>query len=210
MSLSEQFHQLIEDPASASALMKWGLIVLLMVTILYSSYQWIFLDKINQLEQLQQQEVSLKQRFKDKHNQAYLLPFYRVQLQEIQAIFDEIITVLPNKTEVSGLILDISEIAVANGLKIRAFEPKAEVTQKFYVEKPIDLKVTGHYKQLAKFASDLAVLPRIVSLHNIELSLLEKKLQKTATHTQEIFDTTLHMQATVKTFRYLAKETLSP
>jgi len=210
MSLNEQLHQLIEDPASASALMKWGLILLLIGAILYSTYQWMILDDFSQLEQLQQQEINLKKTFKEKHNQAYLLPFYRVQLQEIQGVFDEIIQILPDKTEVSGLILDISEIAVANGLKIRAFAPKAEVIQKFYVEKPIDLNVTGHYKQLAKFASDLAVLPRIVSLHNIELSLLEQQPHKKETHTPVRFDTRLHMQATVKIFRYLAKETPSP
>lgn len=214
MSLNEQLHQLIEDPASASILMKWSLIILLVMILLYSAYQWIIVDNLNQLEQLQQQEIHLKKTFKDKHHQAHLFPFYRVQLQEIQKIFDDMITVLPNKTEISGLILDISEIAVANGLKIHTFEPKAEVNQKFYVEKPILLKVTGHYKQLAKFASDLAVLRRIVSLHNIELKLLEqksqKKPQKKALHTPSNFNTTLQMQAIVKTFRYLARETTPP
>ena len=210
MSLSEQFRQLIEDPASASTLMKWSLIVVLMVTILYCSYQWVILDDLNQLEQLQRQEINLKNTFKDKHNQAHLLPFYRVQLQEIHGILDKLMTVLPDKTEVSGLILDISKIAVANGLKVRTFEPKAEVIQKFYAEKPIALEVTGHYQQLARFASDLAVLPRIVSLHNIELSLLQQEQQKKDTQIKAAFNSILQMQATVKTFRYLAKDSTQP
>jgi type IV pilus assembly protein PilO len=207
MSFSEQFRQLIDDPASASCLVKWSFILVLMFVLLASAYQWLMLDNLSKLKQLQAQETELKQSFKDKHNQAYLLPFYRVQLQEIQKIFGEMIQTLPKQTEVAGLILDISEIAVTNGLRIQAFEPKAEILQKFYAEKPIYLKATGTYQQLATFASDLAVLPRIVSLHNIELSLLEQKQNKKDRHTHTAFNTMLEMQAIVKTFRYLAKET---
>jgi len=206
MSLSEQFRQLIEDPASASCLVKWGLIFLLMFSLLGSAYQWMVLDDLSKLKQLSIQETKLKQDFKDKHQQAYLLPFYRVQLQEIQKIFGDMIQTLPKQTEVAGLILDISEIAVNNGLRIQEFEPKAEVLQKFYAEKPIYLKATGTYKQLATFASDLAVLPRIVSLHNIELKPLEQKQTKKDAHNHTVFNTTLEMQAIVKTFRYLATE----
>jgi len=206
MSLKEQFIYLIEDPVNASRLMKLGLIIVLVLASLYSIYQWFIVDDLAELKRLRHQEIRLKTIFKEKHNQAYLLPFYRVQLQEIQNMFGEMIKTLPKQTEVPGLILDISEVAVANGLRIQVFEPKAEVMRKFYAEKPIFLKATGSYQQLASFASDLAILPRIVSLHNIELSPLQPKSTQQNTHSPQALNSILEMQAIVKTFRYLAKE----
>jgi type IV pilus assembly protein PilO len=208
ISIHDSLQTLIDDPADTPTALKWGLIGLLILTSFYLSYQWMIVDDLTELQRKQQKEVLLKQVFKSKHKQAHLLPFYRVQLQEVEKHFDEIIQALPKKTEVAHLILDISEIAVTNGLSIHMFEPKAEVVKKFYIEKPIYLKVTGHYQQLASFASDLAVLPRIVSLHDIELKPLKAILQESVKTSRSDSNNSnlLEMQAIIKTFRYVEQQ----
>ncbi len=208
ISIHDSLQTLIDDPADTPTALKWGLIGLLILTSFYLSYQWIIVDDLAKLQREQQKEILLKQVFKSKYKQAHLLPFYRVQLQEVEKHFDEIIQALPKKTEVAHLILDISEIAVTNGLSIHMFEPKAEVVQKFYIEKPIYLKVTGHYHQLASFASDLAVLPRIVSLHDIELKPLEAIPQESTKPRRSDSNNAnlLEMQAIIKTFRYVERQ----
>ncbi|HHQ14402.1 MAG TPA: pilus assembly protein PilO, partial [Chromatiales bacterium] len=39
----------------------------------------------------------------------------------------------------------------------------------FYAEKPIKIRLKGRYHEFGKFVSDIAALPRIVTLHDIEI-----------------------------------------
>ena len=99
---------------------------------------------------------------------------------------------LPSGTEIPAVILDVSQTGLASGLKINLFKPQNEVTKGFYAEKPIQIRVTGDYHQMAKFSSGIAALPRIVTLHNIKLSPTS--------------DNKLSMDVTAKTYRYLADQ----
>ena len=64
----------------------------------------------------------------------------------------------------------------------------------FYAELPISVKVTGNYHDMGAFASDVAQLPRIVTLN--DLGIINDK-------------GTLTMEATAKTFRYLDDEEIA-
>lgn len=86
--------------------------------------------------------------------------------------------------------MDISQTGLANGLEIELFKPELEVRKEFYAEKPIQLRVIGHYHQFGKFVSGIAALPRIVTLHTITLSPGSEGGLMT-------------MEATAKTYHYL-------
>jgi type IV pilus assembly protein PilO len=60
------------------------------------------------------------------------------------------------------------------------------------------VRVVGNYHDLGAFASDLANLPRIVTLHNVQIAQQDR--DKGAT---------LAMDATAKTFRYLDPEEIA-
>jgi type IV pilus assembly protein PilO len=61
----------------------------------------------------------------------------------------------------------------------------------FYAELPISVRITGNYHDMGAFASDVAQLPRIVTLNDV--GIVNDK-------------GTLIMEATAKTFRYLDEE----
>ena len=82
---------------------------------------------------------------------------------------------------------------LASGLEILLFKPQPEVTQDFHAEKPIQIKVQGSYDEMARFASGIASLPRIVTLHNIEIAPIEDSDE-------------LEMNVIAKTYRYLDDE----
>jgi type IV pilus assembly protein PilO len=199
MPAYDYFSQLMDNPQHVPAPARWLLIIMVLLLSFMLGYQLYIVDDLLELQQQQRQEIALKQRFKQKHNEAYLLPFYRVQLQEIKHISTTLMKTLSKQTEIPRLLVDISKIAIANGLTIQVFEPKAEILRAFYAEKPIHFQAIGNYKQLAHFASDLAALTQVVNLHDMELKPLADNK-----------NTQLEMQVTIKTFRYLAEEDIQP
>jgi type IV pilus assembly protein PilO len=117
----------------------------------------------------------------------------------MQDSFGTLIKQLPSNTEIPGLILDISEKGLSNGLEIDLFAPKPEIRKEFYAEKPIKIKARGSYDELASFVSDLSALSRIVTINDIRL-LPEKKPegQKRKKAASRIV-----MEATIQTYRYI-------
>jgi type IV pilus assembly protein PilO len=76
---------------------------------------------------------------------------------------------LPDETDMESLLVDLSQTSVAAGLEVEYFKPGSERKLEFYAEYPIELRVSGTYHEFGKFVSGLAALPRIVTLHDIEI-----------------------------------------
>ena len=126
-------------------------------------------SQLTELDQHEAKEVELKQTFEIKAKKAANLEEYKDQLEEMRRTFGTLLRQLPSKTEIPALIVDISQTGLASGLEISLFKPGGEVTKEFYAEKPIELVMKGDYHQFGLFASEVAALPRIVTLHNIRL-----------------------------------------
>ena len=150
----------------------------------------IYFDTLAQIEALgavEQKEVELKKSFEEKQARAANLPDYQYQLTQIEASLDEMIKQMPTEAEVASLLVDISQTGLASGLEFKLFKPEASVLRDFYSELPIKIEVTGKYEELGLFVSGLASLPRIVTVHDVDISPEEK-------------DGILKMKATVKTY----------
>jgi type IV pilus assembly protein PilO len=80
---------------------------------------------------------------------------------------------MPTKAEVANLLIDISQTGLANGLEFKLFQPGQEEHKEFYTELPISIQVIGHYAQLGSFVSGLASLPRVVTVHDVDIKPLE-------------------------------------
>jgi len=152
-----------------------------------------FLDiqkQIEKLERSERQEINLKQEFETKQAKAVNLEAYKQQLAEIEESFGAMLRQLPSKTEVEGLLVDISQTGLASGIEFELFKPQGERFIEFYAELPIKMKMTGGYHEFGSFVSGVAALPRIVTLHDISIAEDKKSGQ-------------LNMEVTAKTYRYL-------
>lgn len=145
------------------------------------------LDQIAALEAVEQKETGLRGTFEEKQAKAANLPDYQYQLTQIEASLDEMIKQMPTEAEVASLLVDISQTGLATGLEFKLFKPEAPVLKDFYSELPIRIEVTGKYEEIGLFVSGLASLPRIVTVHDVNISPVGT-------------DGTLAMQATVKTY----------
>lgn len=165
--------------------------ILLMVLVLGGGYYFYLSDMQANLDQQKAQEQTLKQQFSTKAFQAANLEAYKAQMIEMEASFGALLRQLPSDTEVPGLLEDITHTGLGSGLEFEEIKLQPEVTQQFYIELPIQIKVVGGYHDLATFVSGVASLPRIVTLHDFEIK----------PHSKES-SSKLHMSILAKTYRY--------
>jgi type IV pilus assembly protein PilO len=148
--------------------------------------------QIEDLEAKQQQEQSLREEWRTKKAQAINLEAYQKQLAEINRSFGALLKQLPNASEMESLLVDINQAGLGRGLQFELFKPGAESLKDFYAELPITIKVAGSFHDLGAFTGDIAKLPRIVTLNDIDVQVSK--------------DGGLAMSAVAKTFRYLDEE----
>lgn len=175
---------------SAPLAVKVIVIVLVAAGIMLAGYYFDTKNQLAKYDSVKAKESELKSTFEIKVKKAANLEEHKAQLEEIRRTFGSLLRQLPSKTEIPALIVDISQTALASGLEIKLFKPGREIEKEFYAEKPISLVMNGDYHQLATFASEIAALPRIVTLHNINL-------------TPETGSNKMTMNASAKTYRYL-------
>jgi type IV pilus assembly protein PilO len=156
-------------------------------------YLFVYEEKIPLLEKAEAEESELRVIFEEKQRKAANFSAYQEQLAEIERSFGTMLQQLPGKTEIPNLLVDISQTGLGAGLEEKLFQPKAELRKDFYAEKPIQIKLDGSYHEFGNFVSDIAALPRIVTLHNIEIRPVGKS---------KGYDN-LVLNVTAKTYRYL-------
>lgn len=165
---------------------------LLVVLILVAGAFFDWKDQLDALDRAQDEEAKLRVSYSEKKAKAVNLELYVQQLKEIEQAFGALLKQLPNKSEMDALLTDINQAGLGRGLQFELFRPATrERMADFYAELPITVKVTGTYHDMGAFASDVAQLPRIVTLNDI--GIVNDK-------------GTLVMDATAKTFRYLDED----
>ena len=161
--------------------------------VLFLGYNYHLKEMQAQSEQVRAQEDELRRQFEAKAFQVANLDALRAQLAEMEQQFGALLGQLPKDTEVPGLLEDITEKGVDSGLKFSSIGLQGERAAEFYVELPIDINVTGTYHDLGGFASGVAGLPRIVTLHDFKISPGANSAE-------------LNMQILAKTYRYKGEE----
>ena len=152
-------------------------------------------DKYPQLQRAQEDEQTLRVTFENKQRKAANYDAYKAQLAQIEQSFGTMLRQLPGETEIPSLIVDISQTGLASGLQEKLFQPQPEVPKDFYAEKPIKIRLSGGYHEIANFVSGVAALPRIVTLHDINIT----------PEGQDNYDQ-LSLEVTAQTYRYLDEE----
>jgi len=175
---------------------KFGLLLIGLIMIVFAGYWFDWQGQLDELEKSQNKEEQLRQVFLDKKKQAVNLEIYRKQLGEIVQSFGTLLKQLPNKSEMDALLTDINQAGLGRGLQFELFRPAAQETvSEFYAELPINIRITGNYHEIGAFASDIAKLPRIVTLNDININPSKEG--------------TLGMDAVAKTYRYLDEEEIA-
>ena len=173
-----------------------GVIGIVFAVVVGLGIYWTIIEnKAPQLKRAQEDEQTLRVTFENKQRKAANYDAYKAQLAQMEQSFGTMLRQLPGETEIPSLIVDISQTGLAAGLQEKLFQPQAEIPRDFYAEKPIKIRLSGGYHEIANFVSGVASLPRIVTLHNINITPDDK----------DMYDR-LSIEVTAQTYRYLDEE----
>ncbi len=182
-----------KDMASWPIVPRIAVLAFVLLLLLGAGYWFVWQHQLDELDAAKKKEEELRTTFLEKKKKAINLDAYRKQLADIEQSFGALLKQLPNKSEMDALLTDINQAGLGRGLQFELFRPASqEVTSDFYAELPITLKVSGSYHDIGAFASDVAQLPRIVTLNDLTISAGKEGA--------------LTMDAVAKTYRYLDEE----
>ncbi|MBI3480685.1 MAG: type 4a pilus biogenesis protein PilO [Nitrosomonadales bacterium] len=162
--------------------------IVMFVAVVAGGAVLLWQDQWETLNKVKEEEGQLKETFLSKKRQAINLDLIKKQLTETQESFGALLKQLPSKSEMDALLTDINQAGLGRGLQFELFRPAGETMNGAFAEQPITIRVTGNYDDIGKFASDIAMLPRIVTLNDISITPVGGGLS---------------MDAIAKTFRYL-------
>jgi type IV pilus assembly protein PilO len=152
-------------------------------------------EQYETLDKAQVEETRLKGQYAEKKAKAVNFDLYVAQLKEVEQSFGALVKQLPNRSEIDALLTDVNQAGLGRGLVFELFRPAAqEQMADFYAELPISIRITGGYHDMGAFASDVAQLPRIVTLNDVAIAN-DKGV--------------LSLDATAKTYRYLDEEEIA-
>jgi type IV pilus assembly protein PilO len=200
MNLLEELRSLDpRDPGRWPMPIRAGVVAITFVVLsIVLTYFIVWSDGRPELQRHQDEEQKLRAEFVTKHSKAVNLDVYKQQLKDIERSFGALLRQLPGKTEVPNLLVDISQTGLSAGLQEKLFQPQPEQRRDFYAEQPIRIRLSGSYHQFGEFVSGIAALPRIVTLHDIDIK----------PETNNSYDQ-LTLELTAKTYRYLDEDELS-
>ena len=167
----------------------WSAVVLVCAIV---GWLTVWKEQLDQLDQLRQQESTLKDQYRLKIQQAINLEELRRQKEQVNQSVLTLEKQLPSKAEMDALLSDINQAGIGRGLQFELFRPGQVNLKDYYAELPITVRVSGPYHDLGAFTSDIANLPRIVTLNNLNV--------------QTVKNSSLSLDAVAKTFRYLDED----
>lgn len=165
-------------------------VCLLLVILVFALTYYLKISDLNmELATVEAKEQSLRQTFTSKSFEAANLEAYKAQMEEMKVTFDSLLSRLPAKTEVPGLLEDIGTRGSESGLTINSVAIQPDVIAEYYIEVPIAIDVQGGYHDMGGFVSGVAGMPRIVTLHDFSITSLKEERG-------------LNMKIQAKTYRY--------
>jgi type IV pilus assembly protein PilO len=164
---------------------------------------WYFYwdGQLTELDQGQQEEVKLRDAYKIKMAQAINLDELKKQRTLVLQYVATMEKQLPSKAEMDALLSDINQAGVGRGLQFELFRPGQATVKDYYAELPIDIKLSGNYHDMGEFVADIAKLPRIVTLNNLNINAGGSASGKD--------NGLLSLDVVAKTFRYLDKDEIA-
>jgi type IV pilus assembly protein PilO len=158
--------------------------------ILACTYFGLIKDKHADLDRKVTEESVLKQTLQQKAFEAAKLDQFIELMGRMEKDFEFLVSQLPEKTQVPGLLDDIDEKGRNSGLEIVSIKLQPESIGDVYVELPIEIIVKGTYHNFGTFISSVAGMSRIVTLHDYTVT--------------KVNGPALQMVVLAKTYRYLS------
>ena len=159
-----------------------GLVILIL--ILTIAYLFMYSDSSERINQLKQEEETLKESYIEKSAKAANLDRLKAELDQINGLFQVLLKQLPTTAEIPNLLQELHECASKNGVTMESITPAPAIhtnsaggegeSQQVIETLPYNITITGNYNQITQFVRDIGKLSRIVTINSITLKPNEK------------------------------------
>ena len=155
--------------------------VLLLILVFIVALAWALpiSSKIDEITASESEQQTLLESYRQKESRARYLDTYKAQVAQMDTDFNALLDQLPKETRVSELVEGINMTGVGSNIRFQDISVEPEIENEFFIEQPIRIAALGEYHQFGSFISGLAALPRIITMHNFEVSNPQPTLEAT-------------------------------
>jgi len=144
--------------------------LLLMVVVLLGAYYVMGWTPVQEEIAQQKAQVEQQQMLLKKHQRlAQNLPKKRAEYEQLKKQLAIALQLLPKKSQIPDLLESVTRAGKDSGLEFTVFKPRGESVKEIYAEVPVDIAVTGTFRQLLTFLTRVGELPRIVAVKNLTI-----------------------------------------
>ncbi|MDN3698404.1 MULTISPECIES: type 4a pilus biogenesis protein PilO [Vibrio] len=163
------FQELDMDEITEWPLVAQSLVLLVLILVLQGVGAWFYWVPQNEdLQQLKQQEQTLKSTLHIKANKVAVLPMLQSQLTELTSRYDYLLQQLPVQKELASMLASVNELGLDHDLTFTRIDWGEKQNQDFLYRLPLNIELTGSYHDIGDFAEAIAKLPRIISFDDVD------------------------------------------
>jgi len=168
-----------------------GLLVLLLQGLGY----WFYLvPKGERLNELIQQEETLKVALRIKANKVAALPQLQSQLDELTTRYELLLQQLPAQKELATMLASVNELGIDNKLTFTRIDWGEKQSEHFLYRLPLNIELTGDFHDIGRFSQAIATLPRIITFKDVTWQRVSQESE------------TLHFRVRANTYQFKPEE----
>jgi type IV pilus assembly protein PilO len=190
--LQVHFDKLARLPKSA----RMAAVPVLMALVLGVYGYLFFLPARDELAKAEQAQLQLQRKLSEVRAVAANEQAVRDEIAMLEKKLVVALRQLPDSKELPVLLTDVTSLGKNAGLDFRAFRPQQEIRKAFYAEVPIDIEFTGGFHDIATFFDQIARLPRIINISELDMSISKEGATGTL----------LKVEGKATTFRFVEPE----
>lgn len=113
--------------------------------------------------------------------------------------------ILPDESESAAFLSSVQTVATISGISLASWKPLDEDVEKFYAKVPMELKLTGHFHQIAKFFHGIGQVDRIINMENIAITAVDRSKKPAAAGLSFEDTVSVEVKCLATAFRALAE-----
>ena len=130
----------------------------------------VYMPKTDEIANITKQNTDLNRKISEARQKTKNLDKFETDVAQVEAQYNEALTLLPKKEEIPSLLVDITELGVSSNLVFNSFKPSKGASQKMYTEIPVSLQIAGRYHDVLLFFDRVGKMKRIVNINNVSMS----------------------------------------
>ncbi|MHB1663848.1 MAG: pilus assembly protein PilP [bacterium] len=145
-----------------------GAVIFIVIIAIY--YFMFFTALETSLNQKKSSLNIVKIRYTSYLSEVKTYPALVKKQKKLDTEFLSLLTELPSKKNIPGLLMQVSNYAKALHLNLDMFKPGIVAPKSFYEEVPFSMNISGSFFNVYKFFYKLADMNRIVDVHNVAIA----------------------------------------